>query len=73
VPKRAAAAEAALVGVAWAEASVRRAMAAREADFTPLTDMRAAAGYRRAAAKNMRLRYWHGDNGVAARVLEVSP
>jgi xanthine dehydrogenase small subunit len=73
VPKRAAAAEAALVGEAWDEASVRRAMAALEADFTPLTDMRASAGYRMAVAKNMLLRYWHEDNGVAARVLEVSP
>ena len=57
-PKRAANAEAALEGKPWTEAAVRAAMAALEQDFTPLTDMRASARYRMAAAKNLLLRAW---------------
>jgi len=52
-PKRAAACEAALVGQPWTEATVELAMAALEADFTPLSDMRASAAYRRLTARNM--------------------
>jgi xanthine dehydrogenase small subunit len=52
-PRRARAAEAALEGKPWNEASVAAAMAAMERDFTPLTDMRASAGYRMLAAKNL--------------------
>jgi xanthine dehydrogenase small subunit len=57
-PKRAANAEAALEGKAWSETNVRAAMAALEQDFTPLSDMRASARYRMAAAKNLLLRAW---------------
>jgi xanthine dehydrogenase small subunit len=71
VPKRAAAAEAALVGKRWGEATLRGAMAALAKDFTPLSDMRASAGYRLATAQNLLWRYWLEDSGVAARVLEV--
>jgi xanthine dehydrogenase small subunit len=71
IPKRAAAAEAALAGQPWGEPVVRAAMAALERDFTPLTDMRASAGYRMEAARNMLLRYWLEDQGTPARVLEV--
>jgi hypothetical protein len=46
--KRAAAAEAALVGQPWTEATLQAAMAALAQDFQPLTDMRASAGYRHA-------------------------
>ncbi len=38
-----------------------------------MTDMRASAGYRMAAAKNLLRRYWLEDQGIAARVLEVTP
>jgi len=58
IPKRAAQAEAALVGQRWTEAVVRAAMAALEQDFTPLTDMRASAGYRMQGAKNLLLKYF---------------
>jgi xanthine dehydrogenase small subunit len=71
VPRRAAHAEAALVGQPWREPAVRAAMAALEQDFTPLTDMRATAGYRMAAAKNMLMRAWLEDQGTPARVLEL--
>ncbi|MDH3668587.1 MAG: xanthine dehydrogenase small subunit [Paracoccaceae bacterium] len=58
VPKRAAATEAALIGQPWTEATVRAAMTAMEDDFTPLTDMRASAGYRIRAAQNLLLKYF---------------
>ncbi len=58
VPKRAACAEAALVSQPWTEATVRAAMAALTRDFTPLTDMRASAGYRMQAAQNLLLKYF---------------
>ncbi|MCH8952756.1 MAG: xanthine dehydrogenase small subunit [Proteobacteria bacterium] len=58
IPKRAAHAEAALAGQPWSESTVRAAMAALERDFTPLTDMRASAGYRMQGAKNLLLKYF---------------
>ncbi|MDP2083908.1 MAG: xanthine dehydrogenase small subunit, partial [Gemmobacter sp.] len=50
-PKRAAAAEAALVGAAWDMAAIDAACAALGSDFTPLSDMRASASYRLEAAR----------------------
>lgn len=55
-PKRAAGAEAALVGKAWNEASVQAAMEALGRDFQPLSDWRASADYRMASAKNLLMR-----------------
>ena len=49
------------------------AMAGFGEDFTPMSDMRASAAYRLSAAKNMLLRYYLEDTGVAVRVLEVQP
>ena len=59
IVKRAARAEAALVGRPWDESSVRGAMAALAQDFTPLTDLRASAAYRLQVAQNLLLRLWH--------------
>jgi xanthine dehydrogenase small subunit len=73
VPKRAAAAEAALVGQPWTEAMVKAAAEAMAGDFTPLSDMRASAGYRLLTAQNLLRRYFHDLNGAAVSVLEVSP
>lgn len=56
--KRAAAAEAALTGQPWTEASVRLAQAALAQDFTPLTDLRAGAAYRMQVAQNLLQRFW---------------
>lgn len=71
--KRAAAAEAALVGRPFDEASVERAIAALADDFDPITDMRASASYRLKAAQNL-LRRFHLERGgprrPATRVLE---
>lgn len=59
IVRRAAHAEAALAGRDWSEANVRAAMAALDRDFTPLTDMRASAGYRMKVARNLLLKFWH--------------
>ena len=52
-PRRALAAEAALVGKRWAQNSLAAAKAALSSDFTPITDFRAGADYRRAVAANL--------------------
>jgi len=72
IPKRATNVEAALIGQAWTEATVREAMACYGDDFTPMSDMRASAHYRLTTAANMLMRYFHEDQGVATNVLEVS-
>lgn len=58
VVKRAAAAEAALVGRAWDEAALADAQAALAQDFAPLTDLRASAAYRLRVAQNLLRRFW---------------
>lgn len=57
IPKRAKAAEAALLGRSWDEAAVAAAIAALAQDFTPLTDMRASANYRLKVAGNLLRRF----------------
>ena len=56
--KRAAAAEAALTGQPWTEATLQAAMAALAQDFTPMTDQRASAAYRLQVAQNLLKRFW---------------
>ena len=58
VVKRAAAAERAVLGHAWNDATVARASAALAQDFKPLTDLRASAGYRLTVAGNLLRRFW---------------
>ncbi|PZN97264.1 MAG: xanthine dehydrogenase small subunit [Hyphomicrobiales bacterium] len=57
IPKRATAAEEALLGKAWDEAAVAAAIAALPTDFTPLSDMRASARYRLTVAGNLLRRF----------------
>ncbi|WP_227284481.1 xanthine dehydrogenase small subunit [Boseongicola sp. H5] len=71
-PKRAGAVEAALTGSPWTEETVRAAMAAFARDYAPMSDMRASADYRMEAARNMLLRAFHEDRGVATDVLAVT-
>jgi xanthine dehydrogenase small subunit len=52
-PKRAAQCEAALLGRPWTEATISAVLPSLDADFAPLTDMRASAGYRRLVARNL--------------------
>ncbi len=67
-PKRAAAAEAALVGQPWSEAVLVAAAAKLPEDFQPLTDMRATSDYRMKVAQNLFRRFWHETNGDTARL-----
>jgi xanthine dehydrogenase small subunit len=57
VPKRAAAAERALLGQPWTQAAVAAAMDTLDATFAPIDDMRASAAYRRLVARNLLLRF----------------
>jgi xanthine dehydrogenase small subunit len=56
--KRAALAEAALLGQPWTQASITAAQAALAQDFKPLSDMRASAAYRLQVAQNLLQRFW---------------
>ncbi|WP_404300187.1 xanthine dehydrogenase small subunit [Alicycliphilus denitrificans] len=56
--RRAAQAEAALLGRPWNEDSVRAAQQALAQDFQPLTDMRASSAYRLQVAQNLLRRLW---------------
>ena len=58
IVKRASGAEAALRGKPWDEAALQTAMNALDSDFTPLSDLRASASYRRRAARNLLQRLW---------------
>jgi xanthine dehydrogenase small subunit len=74
IPKRAAAAEAALQGKAFTPASVRAAVDALRSDFAPIDDMRASASYRMKAAAALleRFVHEHAPGGRATRVKEFS-
>ncbi len=56
IPKRATATEQSLLGRPWDRASVAAAMAALDAELSPIDDMRASAAYRRLVARNLLLR-----------------
>ncbi|EHH68762.1 xanthine dehydrogenase small subunit [Gluconobacter morbifer] len=64
-PKRAGAAEAALLGRRWDEAALDAARAAIATDFSPLTDMRASAWYRSTVAANLLTRFFEETTGQA--------
>ena len=57
-PKRATAVEAALLGRAWTMETVEAVLPAFEADFQPISDMRASAEYRMLAARNLLKRFF---------------
>ncbi len=72
--KRAAAAEAALLGKAWSAESVARAQTALAQDFKPLSDMRASATYRLQVAQNLLQRFWfetRTENPLSASATSV--
>ncbi len=58
IVRRAWGAENALLGQAWNETALQAAQAALAQDFTPLSDMRASAGYRLQVAQNLLRRFW---------------
>ncbi|HEX2255367.1 MAG TPA: xanthine dehydrogenase small subunit [Afifellaceae bacterium] len=74
-PKRAPAAEAALVGQVFGETAFEAAAAALADDFAPITDMRASAAYRLKAAQNLLRRFCLENRPAdrpATRVLELA-
>ncbi|EAQ04336.1 xanthine dehydrogenase, A subunit [Pseudooceanicola batsensis HTCC2597] len=73
IPKRATAVETALIGQPWDAGAPDRAAEAFAQDFAPMSDMRASAGYRLTAARNMLRRYWAEGTGTATNVREVAP
>jgi xanthine dehydrogenase small subunit len=66
--RRAAAAEAALLGAPWSQASVEAAALALAGDFTPMSDWRGSAAYRSAAAAGLVRRLWWRASGEVAEV-----
>lgn len=72
-PKRAAQAEAALVGADWTEASIARAMDALAQDFAPMTDQRGSSDYRLETARNLLKRFFLESAGARSRVLDAAP
>ncbi|MFT7774669.1 xanthine dehydrogenase small subunit [Roseateles sp.] len=65
IVKRAAAAEAAVVGHPWSETTALAAAAALPQDFTPMTDMRASSAYRLKVAQNLFIKLWLETDGAA--------
>ena len=65
--------EAALIGADWSEATIEAALPAFAEDFSPLSDMRASAGYRLETARNMLRRYWRDSMGETTAILGVQP
>lgn len=63
-PVRAVQTEAALQGQPWSQATVRQAMAALRAEFSPISDMRASAAYRSEVLGNLLQRYWLESQGL---------
>jgi xanthine dehydrogenase small subunit len=58
VPKRAAAAEQAMLGQPWNEATIEAGQAALAAELKPLSDMRASAQYRLSVAENLLAKFF---------------
>ena len=72
-PRRATATETTLLGEPWRAATVERAAAVLGAEFTPLTDLRASAAYRRRVAANLLRRLWHDTQGTPVDLAALAP
>ncbi|MFN4029654.1 MAG: xanthine dehydrogenase small subunit [Acidovorax temperans] len=64
-PVRAQQTEAALQGQPWTEATVQQAMHVLQAEFSPISDMRASGDYRRTVLGNLLQRFWLESQGGA--------
>ena len=62
-PARARQTEAALVGQPWSADTVQRAATALQAEFSPISDMRASGAYRRAMLASLLQRFWLESQG----------
>jgi xanthine dehydrogenase small subunit len=66
IPQRATHTEAALTGQPWSATTIEAAMTQIAADYAPLSDMRASAGYRLQVAANLLRRFYAEHSGTAA-------
>ena len=71
-PVRARQTEAALQGRPWNQATVQQAATVLRTEFTPISDMRASAAYRRTALAALLHRAWAESTGTAHTNLEHS-
>lgn len=69
-PVRATQAEDALRGQPWNAATVQAAAAALQAQFQPISDMRASGAYRRQLLASLMTRFWNESQGHRATTLE---
>ncbi|WP_422013027.1 xanthine dehydrogenase small subunit [Roseateles sp.] len=73
IVKRAAAAEAAVVGQPWSEPAAKAAAAALPQDFKPMTDMRASSAYRMKVAQNLFTKLWLETGGARTVPIGIWP
>ena len=69
-PVRAVRTEAALIGEPWTQASAAHAASVLQAEFSPISDMRASAHYRRTVLGNLLQRAWAESTGIGPINLE---
>jgi xanthine dehydrogenase small subunit len=70
-PVRARQTEAALIGKVWSQGAVQTAQAVLSQEFSPISDMRASADYRRQVLGNLLQRFWLETQGQALVTLEA--
>jgi len=70
-PARARQTEAALVGQPWTQATAQRAAAVLQAEFSPISDMRASGAYRRQVLGSLLQRYWLESQGQSSVSLDT--
>ena len=69
-PVRAVKTQTALVGQPWTLATVQQAQAVLQAEFQPISDMRASTAYRTQVLGNLLQRFWLESQGVQQINLE---
>lgn len=69
-PARAVKTEAALLGQPWTQATAQAAAAVLQAEFSPISDMRASGDYRRHVLGSLMQRFWLESQGHASASLE---
>lgn len=69
-PVRARKTQTALQGLSWNPATVQKATAVLQAEFTPISDMRASARYRKQVLGNLLQRFWQESQGATNTSLE---
>jgi xanthine dehydrogenase small subunit len=69
-PARARQTEAVLTGQPWTADTIARAAQALQAEFSPISDMRASGAYRRTVLASLLQRFWHESQGEEAVSVE---